>query len=105
MFARIGVMQALQSMSRRLPLTRAGNALRPSGSFDNKAASFRSSDSRVAASKPQLVPVLEALTASIRFAAHAADIFAKKGRPFCCPLAEGNPPLSTMLIVDNHRRR
>jgi hypothetical protein len=42
----------------------------------------RSSDSRVAASKPQLVPVLEALTASIRFAAHAADIVAKKGRPF-----------------------
>jgi len=39
-----------------------------------------SSDSRVAASKPQLVPVLEALTASIRFAAHAADIIAKKGR-------------------------
>jgi hypothetical protein len=34
----------------------------------------------VAASKPQLVPVLEALTASIRFAAHAADIIAKKGR-------------------------
>src|SRR5712691_8081339 len=43
----------------------------------------------------------KALTASIRFAAHAADIIAKKGRPFCCPLAEGNPPPSTILIVDN----
>jgi hypothetical protein len=38
--------------------------------------------SRVAASKPRLVPVLEALMASIRFAAHAVDIIVKKGRPF-----------------------
>jgi hypothetical protein len=34
--------------------------------------------SRVAASKPQLVPVLEALTTSIRFAAHAVDIIVKR---------------------------
>jgi hypothetical protein len=36
----------------------------------------------MAASKPQLVPVLEALADSIRFAAHAVDIIVNKGRPF-----------------------
>jgi hypothetical protein len=45
----------------------------------------------VAASKPQLVPVLEALTASIRFAAHAADIIAKKGRAFLLSVGRRKP--------------